>query len=303
MNEDILYPAIFCILGIAGFFWGFTRLRRKRLIENIPTSTIRGAAMGLVELTGKARSDYPLKSPFEQVSCVLYKYKIEKHVSTGKNSRWITIAKGNSQNAPFYLEDDTGKVMILPRGAELFIPVSYHFKTGWGSSIPGAIESFMLNHAIRYKTLFGNHTLRFREWRIKLGEPTYVLGTAKQTKNIYEEKRRSLQKRLDEIKNNPKKMAEIDLNRDGKISDEEWQIAVDKAEQEIIEGQLQQSSTKNEEGVVITQGETEKMFMISNHSQKDLVNKLFWQSLLGIYGGALLTVVTGWCLVNYFVAH
>lgn len=40
--------------GIYLFYRGFTVLARKRLIQNIPRSTIRSAAIGQVELAGKA---------------------------------------------------------------------------------------------------------------------------------------------------------------------------------------------------------------------------------------------------------
>jgi hypothetical protein len=33
------------------FFFGFMRFRRKRLIQNIPTTTIRGMAIGLVAVS------------------------------------------------------------------------------------------------------------------------------------------------------------------------------------------------------------------------------------------------------------
>jgi hypothetical protein len=47
--------AIFWALvgGPACLTWGLTRLKHHRLMENVPTSRVRSAAMGLVEL--KAR--------------------------------------------------------------------------------------------------------------------------------------------------------------------------------------------------------------------------------------------------------
>ena len=76
-DRDIVYAFFAAGFGVWSFFRGFKRLRRKRLIENIPTSTIRGLAMGLVELYGEARTKTPLKSPLTKADCVLYMYKIE----------------------------------------------------------------------------------------------------------------------------------------------------------------------------------------------------------------------------------
>ena len=64
--------------GIVGFFWGFTRFRRKRRIENIPTSTVRGMALGIVELVGQARKFALFETPLSKKVCVFYKYIVER---------------------------------------------------------------------------------------------------------------------------------------------------------------------------------------------------------------------------------
>ncbi|HNV24299.1 MAG TPA: hypothetical protein PKH98_05360, partial [Candidatus Omnitrophota bacterium] len=79
-------------VGVFIFFGGFQSLRRKRKIENIPTSTIRGLALGLVELVGKAKKNKILhKSPLTKTDCDFYRYQIERYQSSGKSSRWVTI--------------------------------------------------------------------------------------------------------------------------------------------------------------------------------------------------------------------
>ncbi len=73
-NRDIGCAIICFCFGVWSFFDGFKRLREKRLVENIPTSTVRGLAMGLVELGGKAENTALLKSPLTKTECVLYQY-------------------------------------------------------------------------------------------------------------------------------------------------------------------------------------------------------------------------------------
>ena len=53
-DSDIGYAFLGFLCGFGVFFQGFNRLREKRLVQNTPTSTVRGMAMGLVELVGKA---------------------------------------------------------------------------------------------------------------------------------------------------------------------------------------------------------------------------------------------------------
>ncbi|MFH1770987.1 MAG: hypothetical protein ABH828_05545 [archaeon] len=95
-------------------------MKQKQMIENIPTSKIRSIAMGLVEIKGIAEPFRKklLKSPFSEKDCVYYRYTVEEYRSSGKNSRWVTIASGQS-NDFFNLTDDTGTVLVDPKGAEV----------------------------------------------------------------------------------------------------------------------------------------------------------------------------------------
>lgn len=284
---------IFVGFGIFSFFWGFGRLRRKRLIENIPTSTVRSLAMGLVELLGKARAGQKieLKSPFSLMDCVYYRYAIERREKSGKKSQWVTILEGDSSCVSFYLDDGTGEVMVSPQGAEMILPADYEFVTGSGNPLPQNLISFMENSGLAYRSFFGGaHRLRFREWYICPGEQIYVLGTAKKSSDFIGGHKEKLTIRLRELKQDSTKMSEIDLNKDGEISAEEWDIARAKIEQALLEEAVTSADTGELADVTITKGDTEKVFIISDHSQKELIEKLFYRAMLGIYGGAILTI-------------
>ncbi len=290
-NKDILYAVFLLGAGIYAFFWGFMRLRRKRLIENIPTSSVRGLAIGLVELIGKTEKTKPLKTPFTETECVFYRYTVERYEKRGKSSSWVTIAQGNSFYCPFWLNDGTGKILIFPLQAELLLPIDYEFKTGFGSPLPLNLAKFMENQGLQYKTIFGSHTLRFREIYIQPDQTVYVLGTAKKNNDHLSSHNESIAKRLEELKNNPAKMPEADLNNDGEISIEEWNRALAKIEQETLEEELKIKQTEEAIDVIISKGETEKVFIISDQAQKEILAKLSWQALLGIWGGAVLALI------------
>jgi hypothetical protein len=52
-DTDILFYSVGgLLLGLYVFYRGFHHFRRKRLIENTPTSKVRSIAMGLVEIFG-----------------------------------------------------------------------------------------------------------------------------------------------------------------------------------------------------------------------------------------------------------
>jgi hypothetical protein len=60
------------------FFWrGFRELQYKRLIMDTPRSTIRGAALGRLELSGKAVGPYTLVAPLIHTECFYYRLAVE----------------------------------------------------------------------------------------------------------------------------------------------------------------------------------------------------------------------------------
>ena len=52
-DKAFAYAIIGFFGGIYFFIKGFIWLKQKRLIENIPTSTVRSLAMGMAEIYGK----------------------------------------------------------------------------------------------------------------------------------------------------------------------------------------------------------------------------------------------------------
>lgn len=290
MERHTVYFIVFFCFGVWSFFWGFKRLRRKRLIENIPTSTIRGLALGLVELIGKAKKEKLLKSPFTGTDCVLYRYTVERYEKRGKSSRWVTIATGDTFYCPFWIDDGSGQMLVFPKNAELMLPVDYEFTSGWFKSIPSNLVDFMQNNGISYKSFLGNYQMRFREWYITEGQDAYVLGTANKANDFLEGHKETLFKRLSELKKDAAFMKEVDTNKDGNISQEEWSIAVNRVEQEILQKELEKGHGDDVADVVISKVDNEKAFIISDHSQKELIHKLGMQAMLGIFGGSILAL-------------
>ena len=68
-TEPALWAAAGIVIGLYMFFRGFALLRRKLLIEGIPASTVRSAALGLVEVTEEP--ECPQVLVLAQVTAVL----------------------------------------------------------------------------------------------------------------------------------------------------------------------------------------------------------------------------------------
>jgi hypothetical protein len=67
------------IVGPILFVRGFRLLQRKRLIMDIPRSTVRGAALGPVEMSGKAVGPYTLVAPLSRTDCLYYRIAVRSN--------------------------------------------------------------------------------------------------------------------------------------------------------------------------------------------------------------------------------
>ncbi|RLB72202.1 MAG: hypothetical protein DRH07_05200, partial [Deltaproteobacteria bacterium] len=108
--------AIPFFIAMLMFWYAFYFLRMKRQIENTPTSKVRSVAMGMVEVKGKAIRSYALISPMSNTPCVFY--RLTKYRRNVKN-QWQVSSVSSSDNVPFLLEDDTGRVEIDPAGCRV----------------------------------------------------------------------------------------------------------------------------------------------------------------------------------------
>lgn len=177
-DQLFLYLAAGTLGGFGLFVYGWTLHQRKRLIESIPTSTIRSLALGLVEISGQAQPEESLLSaPFSGLPCVFYSYAVEEQVGSEKNARWKTLAKGTSEQ-PFFVHDSTERVLVVPLGAELIFPEERTYRNDWLGALPPTAIAGLNRLGISTDGWMGSKALRCRETFILPEETVYVLGTA-----------------------------------------------------------------------------------------------------------------------------
>ncbi|HNT61032.1 MAG TPA: GIDE domain-containing protein, partial [Candidatus Bilamarchaeaceae archaeon] len=112
-----------------------------------------------------------------------------EYYKSGKNGGWKTIFRKSSSHQ-FYLEDETGKMLIDPKGAEIDIPPDYQFTghisdRGFFGLLPQqqldrkVLDLFERDPEIgnRFK-MYGGHKFRITEYFIAEGDPLYVFGNA-----------------------------------------------------------------------------------------------------------------------------
>ncbi|MBR0572956.1 MULTISPECIES: hypothetical protein [Pasteurellaceae] len=109
----------FIILPFLGTIFAKTNKKSfYKLQEILPTSTIRSVAMGLAEISGKAKMIEPVISKITKKKCIGYIYLVED-IRKDKEGR-ISYFKDFSETVcnPFFVKDKTGQIKVLPNDLE-----------------------------------------------------------------------------------------------------------------------------------------------------------------------------------------
>ncbi|MBN1191622.1 MAG: LemA family protein [Dehalococcoidales bacterium] len=168
-------------------------LRRKRIIDDLPTSKTQGVFIGLSEIKGTAESASPLTGYLSGISCVYYSWQIEEHWSrtvtdtyrdskghvhtrTRTESGWKKI-DGAAETIPFYLKDDTGLLQIRPGGAKIHGASSFN-------QVCGRNDPLYFGKGPSREIAHSTHKRRFQETAVPLHARLYVLGQAREREDM-----------------------------------------------------------------------------------------------------------------------
>jgi hypothetical protein len=169
--------------GIYLFVRGFRLLKRRRLILNTPSSKIRSASIGLVEISGLATGPYVITSPIKQVDCFYYRSVAWELRKEGKNSKWVKIGE-EILHVPFYIDDGTGTLLVNPDGADMDLHCD--FKDQYNNSffisstgMSDGASQFLSRHGADF-----NRPLKVEEYCIKPKNFLFVLGTLAQNSGV-----------------------------------------------------------------------------------------------------------------------
>ncbi|HEY6371250.1 MAG TPA: hypothetical protein VIX37_11780 [Candidatus Sulfotelmatobacter sp.] len=165
----------FCA-GIGFFIYGFRLLQRRRLILDTPFSKIRSAAMGMIEVSGLAVGPYTMVAPITGRNCYYYRTLIWEWKASGRDKTWVKIA-GECMHLPFFIDDNTGRLLVDPRGADLDLHGDFEqeFSDSFFSTndpVPDTVRSFLARHGI-----VTNNKIKVEEFCIKPKNSLFILGT------------------------------------------------------------------------------------------------------------------------------
>lgn len=150
-DDDVL--VLFLIMfggGLFAIYWGWTRYRRYTLVRDTPTASVRSMPVGRVELEGTARvAERALDAPFTDEQCLYADWHVEeyRYDPDDNDHDWVTIASGTLAT-PFFLEDDTGRVLVKADEGADFDLTGDHATTvrvGGSETPPPAVAEFVGN--------------------------------------------------------------------------------------------------------------------------------------------------------------
>ncbi|WP_439027262.1 GIDE domain-containing protein [Haloarchaeobius sp. DT45] len=181
------FAVVFALAGVVLLGYGTLSLRDAyRIHTNDPKSAYEARNSGLFEIEGTAKphEEY-VRSPFTDADCLVCHWKVEEYQSSGKNSHWATIDEGTWWR-PFRVEDDTGSVLVDPRGARFSLDESSRIEVDGGTMPPETVQQFIdVNEEVdsentsldlKLFTLKTGNDRRYVEERLDIGETVHVIG-------------------------------------------------------------------------------------------------------------------------------
>ncbi len=310
INADqvgIIFFLIAMVLLCAASLYGIFRFfHRYRMIADTPTSKIRSAHQGFVELEGQGRlmQGEPVISPLSKKKCLWYRFKIEERVKEydigpRKNfalseSNWETVNSGVSDNL-FLLVDETGTCVVDPDGASITPSFS---KTWYGSREFEVTDRKSVDAVLVMASSAAKNRYRYTEQRIDIDDYLYILGRFKSLGGRREavDKSEEVRALLAKWKKMPQLLlARFDENDDGEIDIREWQKVMAAADQKV-EKNLTERLVEQEIHTISKPIDSRRPFIISVEDQDDIIRKYRHFSIGSLIGFFLSGTTFFWVL-------
>jgi len=276
-----LYLLVCIIASVAGFIFAFIFFRRARIIEDTPTSKIRSAAQGYVELAGRGElmEGEPIIAPLTTIPCTWYRYKVEEmHGRHGSS-----VVESGTSDELFILVGRTGRCVIDPEDAVVNCKTK---KVWYESSYPSRRNSHKSGSLLG--RLSGHY--RYTEERMHPGEPLYAIGMFLSVGGGAESFNTDAEVRdvLALWKKNPTALLKhFDSNGDGELDVQEWE-AVRKAAYDRVRREQSTRSVEPPTHLMKKPQYDNRPYLLSVYPQYELIKRY--------------KLKAGGCLAGFFVA-
>ncbi len=269
----------------------FVQWKRKRLIEDLPTSKLNSMAMGLVEVTGQVTPVVPMYAPFSGVECVACDYVLQQEQAYGTEpgqKGYVTVRSGMLDCGLFWLKDENGQCLVDTKHLiwDLHNTHSLSGNLHFNFPITPGGASMGLGPGERVVETF-----------LPTGATVYLVGVAeRRTFNPNESLEDIFRRKLRELKGNQDKLMAYDLNDNGVIDSDEWAIARDAARNQA---ELEHAvADAPQEAVVVHAGDQEGFFYLSDEGEESVKLRISANMILRWVVGLILAGLAGYYLTE-----
>jgi hypothetical protein len=257
----------FALLAIVGFISWLATFKRAQAIAQLPTSRIGSAAQGYVELYGRAslEKDFINVSPHSGKQCLWYRYRMYERAD--KSWREIDYAVSS---ATFEINDTTGVCRVDPDDAEVL----------------GADQHTSYRDGYKHveELLFGGGKIYVLGEFSTLNASPNAVSLSEDVSNL-----------LSDWKKDTKQLKKrFDLNHDGHIDLQEWELARRLAHHMVEKehAQLRQASHVH----MMRAPKNSRLFLISSLSPQKLRQRYVFWSYVHFAAFVLGSVAAFWAL-------
>jgi hypothetical protein len=290
------------VIGLAAgavysFWYAFKAWAKNRVIEDTPTSRVRSAAQGYVELSGRGLPppNSTNKAPLTGMPCTWWRYKIEERRYSGRSRSWSTIQSDTSAE-PFLLDDGTGQCLVDPRGAEVFPGASdvWYGPSEWpemhipnGTGIFGWLVDTLVTDKYRYT-----------EHRLQPHEQVYAIGAFRSLGGAsVEDPEAAVANLLHEWKQDQAALlARFDSNRDGTLSSAEWEKARAAARRQVQDARAAEVQPPSLN--VLADPMDGRSYLLAASDGESLARRFRRRALAGIGGFVGSSAALTWMLMH-----
>lgn len=265
---------VVCVVAAAWCAWRTHRnILLARIIEDFPTSTVRSAYQGYVELKGIGLyfDNDPMNAPLSKHPCIWYRYTVERSKGDGG---WEVVESGTSSET-FMLDDGTGRVVIDPDGAEVTVKVKQTWTSRSGGG--GSAESMRFARRLGVPGALAGDLYRHTEERLLPGKRLYVLGLLRNLGSLQDGPtlKEDIVELLREWKTDPEDLnRRFDLDGDGRLNQQEWLLARSEARREALAARREEQK-REAEGVnlVSRPDDRGRPYLISAFHESEIVKR------------------------------
>jgi hypothetical protein len=208
----------------------FFYMRQTRRVEDMALSKIRSASQGYVELQGiVSPMGDEIRSPLTGTPCVWWHYTVDDIHDRRKENR--------GSEAPFYLDDGTGRCIVYPAGIRTPFAAMITRKWQGGPERPQVLARHGYGYVSQSQ---GKGRYQYVEQLLFAGNPVFIMGLfSTLTKDpTAADPDAELRKKLAAWKQDPQQMKLLDVNHDGKVDAREWEAARLAAKQQLLRESL-----------------------------------------------------------------